>query len=212
MKQKQAGFGLVEIIIVMVVIAIIGALGFIGYKKFVAKEDQTSTSYYGVDPDGRKFPPLVAGAYYAPEGMTSQQVADYMGKYASVPGLDAALNEIAKKNPCAVSEGRFKQRVLGVTEDQTQALIGNGCGSTGLVRSFMISENGSWKRVGSANGYFNDDNKDNSNFNELLDTPSCEIVEQFAIQKSIAPVCFKKEPGQSNLYAGDSGNYKYILR
>lgn len=212
MKNKQSGFGLVGILTVIVVVGLIAGLGFVGYKNFIAKDGSSNTDEYGYDPNGKKFPPLVAGANYTPEDMPAQERADYMAKFATVPGLDEALSVIAQKNPCAVTEGRFKQRVLGVTADQTQALVGNGCGSTGLVRSFMIKEGDSWKRVGSANGYFNDEKADNKNFNELLDTPNCEVVDKFKIQKSIAPVCFNTGEGQSELYAGDSGNYTYVLR
>jgi hypothetical protein len=212
MKNKQSGFGLVGIIIIIVVL-LLGALGYVGYKNFIAK-DKTSGQFgeYGYIPDGKPFPPLVSSVEYVPEGMSNQEVVEYMGKFTKVPGLSAALEKIAKSNPCTVTEGRFKQKVLGVTEDQTQALIGNSCGSTGFLRSFMVKQNDAWIRVGSSNGKFSDQNAETSNFNLILDTPSCEVVDEYKIQRILAPVCFMKLEGQNNLFAGDSGNYKYILR
>jgi hypothetical protein len=215
MRTRQSGFGLIGIIVLLVTIGLVGALAYVGYSNFVVKSKKdTTTNYYGYDPNGRKFPPLVAGAPYIPDGLTDQEGAHYLAKYAQVPGLNAALDKIAKTNPCAVTEGRFKQIVLGVTEDQTQALIGNGCGSKGYVRSFMIKQNGEWIRLGSWDGYFNDDHVEynEASINILTDTPSCELVNQYAIQKAIAPVCYTLQKGQSKLYAGDSGNYTYVVR
>jgi len=215
MKSKQSGFGLVGVTTIIIVVGLVVALGYVGYKNFVAKDgDTTDSNYYGYDPNGRKFPPLVSGAPYIPDGLSDQEGADYLGKYAKVPGLSSALEKIATSNPCAVTEGRFKQIVLGVTEDQTQALIGNGCGSKGYVRSFMVKQNGEWMRVGSWDGYFSNDKVEykDASINILTDTPSCELVNKYSIQKTIAPVCYNLEEGQSNLYAGDSGNYTYVLR
>ena len=135
-----------------------------------------------------------------------------MVKSSQVSGLHDALDSIAKNNPCSVTEGRFKQKVLGVTEDKSQALIGNGCGSTGYLRSFMIKQQGKWVRVGASSGKFNDNKEDYTNFSALLDMPSCELVDKYSIQKSLAPVCFNKSDGQSSLYAGDNSNYTYTVR
>jgi hypothetical protein len=213
MKNKQSGFSLVGIIVIVIAVALLGTLGYIGYKNFVAN-DKASSQFgdYGYIPNGKPFPPLVTGVEYVPAGMSDQEAADYLGKYAKVPGLSDALEKIAKHNPCTVTEGRFKQKVLGVTEDQTQALIGNSCGSTGFMRSFMIKQDGDWIRVGSSNGKFNDQEADNSNFNMILDTPSCNVVDKYDIQKTLAPLCFTKQEGENNLFAGDNGNYRYVLR
>lgn len=213
MINKQSGFGLVGIIIIIMMMVLLGALGYVGYKNFIAKDKIPGQfGEYGYIPDGKPFPPLVSGAEYIPAGMNDQEAVEYLGKFAKVPGLRGALDEIAKNNPCTVTEGRFKQKVLGVTEDQTQALIGNSCGSTGFLRSFMVSQNGNWVRVGSSNGKFSDTKADAKNFNIILDTPSCEIVDKYGIQKTIAPVCYVRGQGENDLFAGDTGNYRYELR
>ncbi len=215
MKHKQSGFGLTGIIVIIAMIALVGALGYVGYKNIFAKKD--IAGQFGEDgyiPSGKKFPALVTGAPYIPESYSDQEGADYLGKYAGAPGLSDALEKIAKSNPCSVTEGRFKQIVLGVTEDQAQALIGNGCGSKGYLRSFLIKQGNSWIRLGSWDGYFSDKQVEykDADINILTDTPSCELVDEYSIQKSIAPVCYNKGEGQSSLYAGDSSNYSYTLR
>lgn len=211
MKNKHPKFSLAVGIIGLILLVI---LGYVGYKNFAVK-DKAPVQFgdYGYILDGKPFPPLVTGAEYFPAGMTSQEAADYLGKYAKAPGLSDALEKVAEQNPCTVTEGRFKQKVLGVTADQTQALIGNSCGSTGFLRSFLIKQDGEWIRVGSSNGKFNDKKADDSpNFNLILDTPSCDVVDKYNIQKALAPVCFVKLDGENDLFAGDSGNYKYVLR
>ncbi len=213
MKNKQLGFGLIGILVVLAFIAIITTLGYVGYKNFIAKDKKpVQIGDYGYILNGKPFPPLITGVGYIPEGMSSQEGADYLGKFANVPGLSDALEKIAKNNPCSVTEGRFKQIVLGVTKDQTQALIGNSCGSAGFLRSFMVKQSGSWIRIGSSNNKFNDQKEDSSDFNLILDTPSCDVVDKYGIQKVLAPVCFVKQEGENDLFAGDSGSYKYILR
>lgn len=142
---------------------------------------------------------------------SAEQTLASLSDYAKVPGLRDALMVYEKEKPCSGVQGRFKQRVLGVTEDQSQALIGSGCGGTGMLRSFMVKQNDKWIRVSSWDPQLSSRGAE-SNFSALLDIPSCEIVEKYNIQKSIAPVCFKRETGRSNLFTGDTANYSYALR
>ncbi|HET8690155.1 MAG TPA: hypothetical protein VFL81_01850 [Candidatus Saccharimonadales bacterium] len=107
---------------------------------------------------------------------------------------------------CTVTEGRSKSIVLGVTQDKSQVLVGKSCGSTGVVRSFLIKQDGKWVSVGKFN------EAERANFETLIDAPSCWLVEKYHIQKSIAPVCFNLKSGKSSLVAGDLGNYTYVVR
>src|SRR5690606_32146199 len=97
MRNKQLGFGLVEVITVMLIVGLIGTLGYVGYSNLVKKEDKPAQfGEFGYIPDGKPFPPLVSGALYSPEGMSSQEVVEYSVRYAEVPGLRDALDKIAE--------------------------------------------------------------------------------------------------------------------
>jgi hypothetical protein len=71
----------------------------------------------------------------------------------------------------------------------------------------MVKQSDSWKSIGTWK-----DEAMRTDFSALTDTPSCEVVEQNKIQKSIAPVCYKLNEGTSDLMAGDMNNYSYIVR
>lgn len=194
MKSKQFGFGVIEVLIAVVGLALIGAVGYVAYKNI--NESKKADGMFST----QAMPPLVRGVY-------GDNVSS-ISKYTEAPGLHDALRKIADDNPCTPTEGRYKLIVLGVTSDKTQALMGGSCGSTGVLRSFMIKEGSDWKIVG---GSFKDE-RQRSDFSELTDTPSCELVEVNSIQKSIAPVCFNLKEGASELLAGDMSNYEYVVR
>lgn len=98
------------------------------------------------------------------------------------------------ERPCKeFYQGQYVQFVYGVTEDKQQALVGHGCGSTGYEKSFMIKQNGVWKKIGLANG-INFKTQDNVvAFDSLTGLPLCSVVEKYSIQKSIAPICTDSE-------------------
>lgn len=194
MKNKQFGFGVVEVLIAVVVLGLIGALSYVAYKN--TYESKKADEMFST----QAMPPLIRGVY-------GDNVSS-ISKYNEAPGLHDALRKIADNNPCQPTEGRYKLIILGVTSDKTQALMGNSCGSTGVLRNFMIREGDGWKLVG---GSFKDERQRND-FSELTDTPSCELVELNNIQKSIAPVCFELKEGAGELLAGDLSNYIYIVR
>lgn len=193
MKDDQAGFGIIELLLIIVTLGLIGGIGYAAYSRVNTAKNTESTR------SATPMPPLVRGVYGA-------NVSD-PAKYLEVPGLKDALKKIADDNPCQPTEGRFKQIVLGVTSDQTQALIGNSCGSTGVLRTFMIKQGDGWKSIGA----WKDEAK-RTDFSALTDTPSCEIVEQHKVQKSIAPVCYRLHDAASDLMAGDMNDYSYVVR
>ncbi len=185
-KQNENKFSSIVILLVVVAVGVAASLTCL----FLSR-DKPATLV--------AFPPLVRGVYGA-------RVTD-PGKYATVPGLTDALKKINQNNPCEPSEGRFKQIVLGVTANQSQVLIGNSCGSTGVARTFMVKVDGQWQSVG---GDWKDANRET--FSPLTDIPSCTLVDQYHIEPSIAPICFEAKPGTSDLYAGDTTNYTYRSR
>lgn len=191
MKINQKGFGVVGVLILLAVICL---LGFVSYSFISTDRDRTLETTAPLP-----LPPLA-------RGVAGPQVSA-LDKYLEVPGLNDALKGISENNPCAPTEGRFKQIILGVTADKTQALIGNSCGSTGVLRTFMIQNGNTWERVGDWK-----DEGSRTEFSALTDTPSCEIVDRYNIQASIAPVCFEKKAGSSDLFAGDITNYSYRSR
>lgn len=194
MQNKQSGFGIVEVLILVVIAGLVGALGYLAYTNYSAKKDSGDTMFATT-----QMPPLV-------RGVVGPNVSN-ASEYIKASGLSDALNEIAKDNPCAATEGRFKQIVLGVTEDKTQALIGNSCGSTGILRTFMVKEGEQWKVVGIWK-----DEMSRKDFSSLTDTPSCELVTAHNIQRSIAPICFEIQEGTNSLAAGDLNRYQFVVR
>ena len=131
--------------------------------------------------------------------------------------LQIALTKLSDENQCRPEQGIQRIRVIGITKDKTQALFSRTCGGeAGLVQNFIINKNNNWIVVspvtnsssnGTAKGSI-----DNPNFSPLLDLPNCELVNKYSIQKSIAPVCFNRLDGRSDLYAGDTRNYSYTIR
>lgn len=195
MKHSQQGFKIAETVIIMVAVVLIVAMGYFAYTNMIKEPDVGNH-------DGMfattAMPPLIRGIAGAKSSAPE--------KFQEASGLMDALKKNADNNPCQPTEGRFKQIVLGVTADKTQALIGNSCGSTGVQRSFMLKEAGEWKMVGNWKAGGDDV------FNVLTDTPNCEVVDVLNIQKSIAPVCFETQEGQSELFAGDLAGYRYVVR
>ena len=208
-RKSHTSVGPFQLAVGLFLVAIIAVLASVIYKNHV--EQKAGPNLAEVAEVMEAMPGLISSAPISLREKTQQEALDFMGEYAQVPGLVEALSVYEKDNPCVQLQGRFRQLVLGVTEDKTQALIGNACGAGGMVRSFMVKQDDNWVRVGSWDGKFsNDDSMDN--FSVLLDTPNCAVVEEHAIQRSIAPVCFKKASGQSSLFTGDTANYTYVLR
>ena len=206
-QKKHLRLGLIEIAIGLLLIGIIVVLSYTVYKNNSEKPSlRDAATIMESLPGLITFAPGAHG-----DSSSGEQSLSSLSDYTKVPGLVDALKVFEKEKPCSGVQGRFKQHVLGVTEDQSQALIGSGCGGTGMLRSFMVKQDDKWARVSSwsqSSGSSDDEN----NFSVLLDTPSCKIVEKYNIQKSIAPVCFKKEAGKSSLFTGDTANYSYVLR
>jgi Tfp pilus assembly major pilin PilA len=194
MKNKQSGFGIVGILAIVAVIGLAGVVAFQAYTTITNKNEVKEG-----DMSILNMPPLI-------RGVASMGASDPV-KYREATGLGESLDKIAENNPCQPTEGRFKQIVLGVTADKTQALIGNSCGSTGVARTFMVKEADTWNSVGSWK-----DESSRPDFSALTDTPSCKLVNEHNIQKSIAPVCFEVNENGSELFAGDLSGYEYVVR
>lgn len=115
------------------------------------------------------------------------------------------------ERPCKdFYQGHYRQFVYGVTEDKQQALVGHGCGATGYEKSFIIKQNGTWKKVGFTGGitFKNQDNV--VAFDSLTGLPLCSVVEKYSIQKSIAPICADSETTDEVIK--QDTKQKYIVR
>lgn len=206
-KKRYSRRSLIEVVVGIFLVGIIAVLSYT-----VCKQNSEKPSLKDAAAFMESLPGLITFAPVAyssdsPAALTLSSLSDY----AKVPGLVDALKIYESKKPCSGIQGIFKQHVLGVTEDQSQALIGSGCGGTGMLRSFMVKQNDKWVKVSSWDPQLSSQHHE-SNFSALLDTPSCAIVEKYDIQKSIAPVCFMREAGKSSLFTGDIANYNYTLR
>lgn len=129
---------------------------------------------------------------------------------STVPGLQAALITRQNPNPCAATEGRFKQIVLAVTADKTQALVGYSCGSTGMVRMVMFMQDNQWKVIGGSDQKFKSDIA--GEYDPRLGVLSCTVADQYAIQASIVPVCHEAVTGENGLSIGAAQAYDYRVR
>lgn len=206
-NKKIAGINLTSILIALLSAAVVCLVGYIAYLNYADRDNSDVDTAIEVM---ESLPGLISSAPLTySEGMSTEEVLEHSVKYIEVPGLVDALKGYEDNNPCQQLEGRLKQFVISVTSDQTQALIGNGCGGTGMTRSFMIKDGQDWLRVGSWDQRFGDGR---NNFNVSHDLPSCSVTDKYQIQSSIAPVCFNVVEGQSDLYSGDPVNYTYTLR
>lgn len=144
----------------------------------------------------------------------NRSAEDAYSSVDDVPGLRAALSEFNDDtSPCSDLMGRYKVTLFGVTADKSQALVGFGCGGYGSVRSFMVKQDDSWLQVGAADHLTLRNHDESANLSQLLELPSCQLVENYGIQKSIAPVCYQeKVNGKSSLLIGDKAEYSYKVR
>ena len=219
-KQVNNNFNLKTIIyyryiIALLTVLIIGAISYIGFNSLFNKNYGSMTGQgWGWNLDAKPFPPLIRINEYQTEEeqkleYDSNSTPAFITKLDEMPELESYFRQYVIDNSCQVSEGRLKITVLAVSNNKTQALFSRACGSGGYTRNFLIKDNGTWNqpvRISTYQSIYNPE------FSPLLDLPNCELVNKYSIQKSIAPVCFNREDGKSDLFAGDTRNYSYTIR
>ncbi len=84
-------------------------------------------------------------------------------------------------------------RVIAHSNDETQLLLGYGCGSP-AAHMFVVKEKGNWQAISPTN-----------QFNQF-GIPSCKMVNSNKIATEIAPVC------QNERKEGSTVTYTYIVR
>lgn len=118
-----------------------------------------------------------------------------------IPRNDAATNELRaflqkETDSAGCKDTGSLVTVLAHTRDETQLLLGHGCGGAD-GRMYAVKKDGAWQAISPTN-----------QFNQLA-VPSCQMVNEHGLHKEIAPTCWTAEPRASD----DAPIvYRYTLR
>jgi len=117
-------------------------------------------------------------------GMLEYEIKDGKAVKRETPmtsSLRAFLEDAAAKDCSAVHTFMEPSQftVVAATKDMKQVLLGYGCGDVS-ARMFAVYEDGAWKFLSPTN-----------QFDMVTAAPQCSHVQQYGINKEIAPVCYK---------------------
>lgn len=99
----------------------------------------------------------------------------------TVAGLRKFLIETAEKDTSENCTSYYS--VIRASEDEKQVLLGYGCDYPS-ARMFAVNESGAWRTI-SPTGQF-----------DMFGMPLCSHVDENAISKTIAPVCYSVQEGE----------------